>query len=57
MSNRIPHATTAALEALGYPVARSYQSFAFGARHGLRVRDGVYSGGADPQRDGMAMLA
>ena len=55
--NRIPHATQAALEALGYPVARSYQSHAFGAPHGLLIRDGRCSGGADPQRDGMAMSA
>ena len=55
VSNRIPHGVTAALEAMGYPVARSYQSHAFGAAHGLLVRDGVITGGADPQRDGMAM--
>ena len=46
-----------ALEAEGYPVARSYQSYAFGAPHGLLIRDGACSGGADPQRDGMAMSA
>ncbi|ONG54434.1 gamma-glutamyltransferase [Pseudoroseomonas deserti] len=55
VSNRIPHGVTAALEAMGYPVARSYQSYAFGAAHGLLVKDGVITGGADPQRDGMAM--
>jgi len=57
VSNRIPHAITARLEALGYPVARSYQSFAFGAPHGLLVKDGQCTGGADPQRDGMALSA
>ncbi|MBI0538425.1 gamma-glutamyltransferase [Roseomonas sp. KE2513] len=57
LCNRIPHATQAALEAMGYPVARSYQSHAFGAPHGLLVRDGRCTGGADPQRDGVAMAA
>ena len=57
VSNRIPHGIQAALEADGYPVARSYQSYAFGAPHGLLIRDGVCNGGADPQRDGMAMSA
>ncbi|MBR0643042.1 gamma-glutamyltransferase [Roseomonas hellenica] len=57
VANRIPHATTAALEGMGYPIARSYQSYAFGAPHGLLIRDGVCSGGADPQRDGMVMVA
>jgi gamma-glutamyltranspeptidase/glutathione hydrolase len=55
ISNRIPHSTADALQAMGYPVARSYQSFAFGAPHGLLIRGGECTGGADPQRDGMAM--
>lgn len=55
VSNRIERRVTGELEAMGYPVARSYQSFAFGAPHGVKV-DGVgWSGGADPQRDGMAI--
>lgn len=57
VSNRIPYGVTAALEAMGYPIARSYQSYAFGAPHGLLLRDGRLSGGADPQRDGMVMAA
>ena len=57
VSNRIPHGVTDALAAMGYPIARSYQSYAFGAPHGLLIRDGRCSGGADPQRDGMVMAA
>ena len=45
----------AQLEAMGYPVARSYQSFAFGAPHGVKVDGAGWSGGSDPQRDGMAI--
>jgi gamma-glutamyltranspeptidase/glutathione hydrolase len=57
VSNRIPHGVTDALAAQGYPIARSYQSFAFGAPHGLALKDGTWHGGADPQRDGMAIRA
>jgi len=55
VSNRIPRRVTSELEAAGYSVARSYQSFAFGAPHGIAAQGGSWSGGADPQRDGMAM--
>jgi gamma-glutamyltranspeptidase/glutathione hydrolase len=57
VANRIPHGITDALRDMGYPVARSYQSYAFGAPHGVMIRDGACFGGADPQRDGMAMSA
>jgi gamma-glutamyltranspeptidase/glutathione hydrolase len=55
VSNRIEHRVTDELEALGYPVARSYQSYAFGAPHGIKVEPSGWAGGADPQRDGMAI--
>jgi gamma-glutamyltranspeptidase/glutathione hydrolase len=55
ISNRIPRATQKALEAMGYPVRRSYQSYAFAGVHGISLWDGRLEGGADPQRDGMAM--
>lgn len=56
VSNRIPRYVTDALEAQGYPVARSPQGFAFGAPHALvRSRSG-WQGGADPQRDGVALV-
>jgi gamma-glutamyltranspeptidase/glutathione hydrolase len=55
VSNRIERRVTTELEANGYPIARSYQSFAFGAPHGVMVDGDGWSGGADPQRDGMAI--
>ncbi|MBR0669588.1 gamma-glutamyltransferase [Roseomonas soli] len=57
VSNRIPRYVTGALEAQGYPVARSYMSYAFAAVHAIGVVDGRMSGGADPQRDGVALSA
>ena len=55
ISNRIPRATQKALEGERYQVRRSYQSFAFAGVHGISLWDGRLEGGADPQRDGMAM--
>lgn len=54
IANRIPRATQKALEAEGYTVRRSYQSYAFAGVHGITRWDGVCEGGADPQRDGYA---
>jgi gamma-glutamyltranspeptidase/glutathione hydrolase len=39
VSNRIERRVTAALEAKGYAINRSYQSFAFGAPHGIARSD------------------
>ena len=55
VSNRIPRFVTAEVEAKGYRVARSYQSYAFAGLHGIKVENGKWSGAADPQRDGMAL--
>ncbi len=55
VSNRITRRVTSELEAAGYEIARSYQSYAFGAPHGVKVDGGSWTGGADPQRDGVAM--
>jgi len=55
VSNRIPERTTRELERRGHRVMRSYQSYAFAGLHGLRCDRGHWSGGADPQRDGMAL--
>ncbi len=55
VSNRIPRFATDAVEAQGYEVKRSWQSYAFAALHGIRIEDGSCEGGADPQRDGMAL--
>lgn len=56
VSNRVPRFVTDALEADGYAVARSPSSYAFAGVHGIEVDEGGrLSGGADPQRDGMAL--
>jgi gamma-glutamyltranspeptidase/glutathione hydrolase len=57
VSNRIPAYVTDGVEATGYRVQRSHRSYAFAAVHGV-IRDGErLTGGADPQRDGTALLA
>ncbi len=56
VANRVPRLVTDALEAEGYAVKRNWMSYAFAALHGIRIQDGKLDGGADPQRDGMAML-
>lgn len=53
--NRIRRSVAAALRAEGYDVVRSPQTYAFAALHGIRIKDGISSGAADPQRDGMAI--
>lgn len=55
ISNRIRRSVQAELEALGYDVKRSAQSYPFAALHGIQIVDGLCKGGADPQRDGMAI--
>ncbi len=52
ISNRIPYATEAAVQSLGYETRRNFHSFPFAAPHGITLWDGVLEGGADPQRDG-----
>ena len=56
VSNRVPEYVTDALEGMGYRVVRSHLGYAFAAVHGILRNDGRLSGGADPQRDGMALL-
>lgn len=53
ISNRIPRAVQAGVEAMGYQVRRSHLSYAFAGVHGIAMFDGL-QGGADPQRDGYA---
>jgi gamma-glutamyltranspeptidase / glutathione hydrolase len=55
VSNRIPRFVTDAVAAQGYEIARSYESYAFAGLHAIKVDNGKWSGGADPQRDGMAL--
>jgi len=55
ISNRIRRSVSDALSAQGYDIKRSAQSYPFAALHGIRIDDGRCTGGADPQRDGMAI--
>ena len=55
ISNRIPYGTQRAMEGMGYTVKRSPLSYAFAGVHGITMFDGSIEGGADPQRDGMAI--
>jgi gamma-glutamyltranspeptidase/glutathione hydrolase len=55
VSNRIPRFVTDAVAAQGYTIARSCESYAFAGLHAIEMSDGKWSGGADPQRDGMAL--
>ena len=56
VSNRIPRYITRELEAMGYRVNRSHLGFAFAAPHLIaRDENGSLRGGADPQRDGVAL--
>jgi gamma-glutamyltranspeptidase/glutathione hydrolase len=54
VSNRIPRRVTAELERKSHKVKRSAFSYPFAAPHGIALWDGP-EGGADPQRDGMAL--
>ena len=56
VTNRILRRTQRALEDMGYPVRRSAQSFQFAGVHALRRTAGGWEGGADPGRDGMALV-
>lgn len=53
--NRIRRSVANELRSEGYQVVRSPQTYAFAALHGIRITDGISSGAADPQRDGMAI--
>jgi gamma-glutamyltranspeptidase/glutathione hydrolase len=55
ISNRIPRAVECALVAQGETVRRAFHSYPFAAPHGISRWDGALEGGADPQRDGMAV--
>ncbi len=55
LSNRIPRAVERDLVAAGQVVRRNYGSYPFAAPHGISLWDGRLEGGADPQRDGLAI--
>ncbi|WP_417811786.1 gamma-glutamyltransferase [Thalassospira alkalitolerans] len=57
VSNRIPNFVTDVLAADGYKINRSYQSYPFAGLHGIQMSaSGDWTGCADPQRDGMALV-
>lgn len=53
--NRIPGYTVEPLQAQGYEIIRSALTFGIAAVHGIRIDNGVLSGGADPGHDGVAL--
>ena len=55
VSNRVLRRVTDALEAEGYDVKRSPMSHPFAALHAIEATPDGLRGGADPQRDGMAV--
>lgn len=55
--NRIPRFVQAELEADGYNFRRYPLNFHFAGVHAIRIgADGKIDGGADPGRDGMALM-
>ena len=55
VSNRIPRGVQRALEAEGYEVVRSPETYGFAAVHAIRVHPDGLDGGADPGHDGIVM--
>jgi len=55
ITNRIPGYIVEPLEADGYDVIRSANTFGIAAVHGIRIDKGLLSGGADPGHDGVAL--
>jgi gamma-glutamyltranspeptidase/glutathione hydrolase len=55
IGNRIPRGIERELAAAGETVRRAWHSYPFAAPHGITLWDGVLEGGADPQRDGLAI--
>lgn len=53
--NRIRRSVEKELREEGYDVARSPQTYAFAALHAIKIENGVSSGAADPQRDGLSL--
>lgn len=55
ISNRILKRTERGLIDMGYEVRRTHLSYAFAGVHGISMWPDGLEGGADPQRDGMAL--
>lgn len=56
VSNRIPRYVTEEIETMGYGLIRNYLSYAFAGVHGIKVAGDTWQGGADPGRDGVALI-
>ena len=56
VSNRIPQFVTDEIEGMGYGLIRNYLSYAFARVHGVKTANGGWQGGADPGRDGVALI-
>ncbi|KAB2837768.1 MAG: gamma-glutamyltransferase, partial [Burkholderiales bacterium] len=57
LTNRIPRAIERALVEKGYPVSRTPYNYYYAGVHAIRISEGKLDGGADPGRDGMALVA
>lgn len=55
ISNRVLKRSEKALGVMGYEVRRTHVSYAFAGVHGITMWPEGIEGGADPQRDGMAV--
>ncbi|MBH67807.1 MAG: gamma-glutamyltransferase [Rhodospirillaceae bacterium] len=53
--NRIPTYITNSLEGQGYTISRSALTYGIAAVHGIRIKNGIMDGGADPGHDGVAL--
>ena len=56
VSNRIPKYVADEVEAMGYGLIRNHLSYAFAGVHGIKATDEGWQGGADPGRDGVALI-
>ena len=56
VSNRILRSIEKELQSFGYPTRRTYLSYHFAGVHAVRLVNGKRDGGADPGRDGMALI-
>lgn len=55
VSNRITYSACRELEAKGYEIVRSPQTFGFAAVHGVKIDGDKLDGGADPGHDGVVI--
>ena len=56
VSNRIPKYVADEVAAMGYGLIRNHLSYAFAGVHGIKVTGDGWQGGADPGRDGVALI-